>query len=190
MSLFLWRPFQFFCTVTCVWMFCLFQSRYVDFTQVSKFHDSFILDDFFFQSHHRLLSKLSLCDSSRPYCPAHRQWVGFLWHRLRQLLWKRDSHANKSKPRILRKSISPLFIFCSFKHSLQALTLKHCSGFSCQRSSSLIFFRPTSLHNILSDLKITFTKAVEERPDILDCWSVYENLVEDFRRWRFLVKHW
>ena len=35
--------------------------------------------------------------------------MGFLWHCLQQLLWKRASRADKSEPRILRKNFSSLF---------------------------------------------------------------------------------
>ena len=40
--------FQFLCFVTWFWVLYLFQSRYVHFTWVRKFHDSLTLNDFFF----------------------------------------------------------------------------------------------------------------------------------------------
>ena len=92
-------------------------------------------------------------------------WVGILGYCLRQLLRKLASHAKQSKPRIFRKSFSPLFIFCSFKN-WHSNTIVPSVG---ETPFSLIFLRPSLLQKIQWGFKIIFSKTMEEYPEALGC---------------------
>ena len=91
-------------------------------------------------------------------CTLSVSW--FLWHCLRQLLWKRAPHANESKPWITtRKSFLSFFFLSAVSrtvfqpwHSNTVLTSV------VQTYFSLIFFRHSVLQKRQSGLKITFQK--------------------------------
>ena len=76
-----------------------------------------------------------------------------------------------------------LFIFCSFKY----WHLNTVVAAAVQTTFSLIFLRPSLLQKIQWGFKITFSKTMEECPEVLGC-CISESSVEDFRRSIFLVK--
>ena len=123
---FLTSFFQFLCFVTWFWVLFLFHNRYVNFTRVRNFRDSFTLNDFFPITSETFV-KADLRDSLRSSCPllfsslALRQWVGLVWYCLRQLLWKLASHAKKSKPRILCKSFLSVLFSAVSRTDIQTL---------------------------------------------------------------------
>ena len=130
--------------VSWFWVLCLFQSRYVHFTRVRKFHDSLTLNDFFSLNHITnfcngcpmwlfkvlLPSLVFICTSPvsldsliLPATPAVK--TCFTCKKKNQNL---GSSVRASRP----------FYFLQF----QSLTFKHCSSFCCP--NTFLFDLPSS----------------------------------------------
>ena len=119
--------------VTWFWVLCLFQSRYTHFTGVRKFHDSLTLNDFFFQSHHKLswrLANVTLQGPPALSCFRHLHFTNELGFSDTAcdsccenllLMQKKKKKKKKSKPRILYKSFSSLLFSAVSSTNIQTL---------------------------------------------------------------------
>ena len=126
---------------------CL-QSWSVNFTTVSKFHDSLTLYLLLFSITPQTFIKAVLCHPSRSSYPLLFSsftlllWVGLLGYCLRQLLYVQ--RIKNLWPSVIA---SRPFYFLQF----QVLTLKHCSSFSCP--NIFLLDLPSSLFNTEDTVK-------------------------------------
>ena len=147
--------FQFLSFVTWFWVLCLFQSRYVHFTWVRKFHDSLTLNDFFFNHITNFrdgcpmwLFKILLPSLVFVICTSPVSWDSLITAcdsccenlLLMQINPNLGSSVRASRP----------FYFLH----IQALTFKHCSSFSCP--NTFLFDLPSSLF-ITKDTAVSYT---------------------------------
>ena len=80
---------------------------------------------------------------------------------------------------------SRLFYFLQFQALSSSLDIQTLQLLQLSKYLSLwSFFAPLYYRGI----EITFSKAVEECPEVLGCWIVSESSVEDFRRSIFFCK--